>query len=309
MIASKSAPANDIDRLWRNRPRSRLVFWSLTLFLLFLAAAWMLGDFSLGDAFSERRLENLGRFLGDLRPHPLQNREWDGGVAVEWVASVLSDRGLEAALTTLAISVLAILLAALLSAGPSFLAARNMASPEPLLPSGRKPTRAARLGWTTITAVTRLTLILLRSLPEYILAFLLLAILGPTAWVPVLALAIHNAGILGKLNAETIENASPASLSALRALGAPRLQIGAIGLVPQILSRYLLYFFYRWETCVREATILGMLGVVSLGYWITDARTRGQLDIFVLLILLGALIVLLGDLVSALARRVVRRAS
>ena len=49
--------------------------------------------------------------------------------------------------------------------------------------------------------------------------------------------------------------------------------------------------------------------VVSLGYLIADARTRMQHDRFVFLILLGALIVIAGDFVSAFARRVVRRAT
>ena len=43
-------------------------------------------------------------------------------------------------------------------------------------------------------------------MPEYIWAFLLLFLLGPTAWPAVLALAIHNAGILGKLASEVVED-------------------------------------------------------------------------------------------------------
>ena len=66
---------------------------------------------------------------------------------------------------------------------------------------------------------------------------------------------------------------------------------------------------YRWETCVREATVLGMLGIVSLGYWIVDARARNHYDEMFLLVLVGAAIVLVGDLVSAAAREVVRRAA
>ena len=131
---------------------------------------------------------------------------------------------------------------------------------------------------------------------------------GVSAWTAILALAIHNTGILGRLSSETVENADPRSAAAFRAFGAGRLQIAAFALLPDLLNRLLLYFFYRWETCVREATVLGMLGVVSLGYWIADARTRMQHDTFVFLVLLGALIVLVGDLVSAIARRLVRDA-
>jgi phosphonate transport system permease protein len=151
-------------------------------------------------------------------------------------------------------------------------------------------------------------LIFLRSIPEYVWAFLAIALIGPSAWPAVLALALHNAGILGKLDAEVVENLERPSLEALRGLGARRGQLAVFGILPAVLGRWLLFFFYRWETCVREATVLGMLGIVSLGYFIQDARARNQYDTMFLLVLVGAAIVLLGDLVSALARRVVRRA-
>jgi len=50
--------------------------------------------------------------------------------------------------------------------------------------------------WRALSACTRAALILLRAIPEYVWAFLLLAMLGPSAWPAVLALAIHNSGIL-----------------------------------------------------------------------------------------------------------------
>ena len=79
--------------------------------------------------------------------------------------------------------------------------------------------------------------------------------------------------------------------------------------LPVALPRFLLFFFYRWETCVREATVLGMLGIVSLGFWIQDARARNFYDEMVFLILLGALLVIIGDVISTLVRAYVRRIS
>ncbi len=69
-----------------------------------------------------------------------------------------------------------------------------------------------------------------------------------------------------------------------------------------------LTFFYRWETCVREDTVLGMLGVLSLGSLIRDARASNFYDEMVFYVLLGACLVMMGDIASALARAVVRRA-
>jgi phosphonate transport system permease protein len=105
-----------------------------------------------------------------------------------------------------------------------------------------------------------------------------------------------------------IENLEPTAPAALRAIGTPRLRIALFGLFPLVLPRFLLYFFYRFETCVREATVLGMIGVVSLGYHIANARDVRAYDEMIVLILLGAVLVLGGDLVSAFTRRVVRRA-
>ena len=133
--------------------------------------------------------------------------------------------------------------------------------------------------------------------------------LGPSAWPAVLALAIHNSGILGKLGAETVENLDPRTLRVLRESGATRAEVAIAAILPLSLSRCLLYFFYRFETCVREATVLGMLGVASLGYWIQDSRTRQFYDQMLFFVVLGAAIVLAADLLSMLARWIVRRAS
>ena len=52
-----------------------------------------------------------------------------------------------------------------------------------------------------------------------------------------------------------------------------------------------------------------MLGVVSLGYYIQQARGKMYYDEMLLLILLGAAIVIASDLLSAVARRYLRRAT
>ena len=123
-----------------------------------------------------------------------------------------------------------------------------------------------------------------------------------------LALAIHNAGIVARLGSDVAENLPPRPGQALRQLGATRAQTALSFLFPQAFGRFLLFWFYRYETCVREATVLGMLGVVSLGYWIRDANARDRYDEMLVLIALGALLVLGVDFLSWLVRGWVRRA-
>lgn len=54
------------------------------------------------------------------------------------------------------------------------------------------------------------------------------------------------------------------------------------------LGKWLLYFFYRWESCIREATVLGMLGISSLGFWVRETRARDWHDEMLLFVLLGS---------------------
>jgi phosphonate transport system permease protein len=304
-----SAARDQIRALWRQRPRQRFVALSIAAFAALLAAGWIFGGFDPRELFEPRRAENFARFCTEIRPQPLRARDWDWGIALDWARAQLAARGNDAVRSTLAVSILAIALAGLGGLLAMLPAARTFARPSPFLPAAAPPPLARRALWRAVVTGTRLVLVFVRSLPEFVWAFLLVALLGPSAWPAVLAIAVHNVGILGRLGAEAIENLDNASPAALRGLGARRLQVAAFALWPAALPRLLLYFFYRWETCVREATVLGLLGVVSLGYWIADARTRGQYDVFVFLILLGAGIVLVGDLVSAIARGLVRRAA
>jgi len=300
-----------LEELHRRRPRSRLLQVSLGLLLALVSYSWLSGDLDVRGLFEERRLDNLRRFLTqEIVPASLRGRGFDPEALFDWAVRIMNEHGTAAALATLAIATLAITLAGLLSFVLAPLAASSVASARPFLGSGPDAGagRAASSGWRILRTGTRAAMILMRSVPEYILAFLLLAILGPTqAWPAVLALALHNGGILGRLGAETIENLDPGPLRTLSAIGARRRGVLFAGVFPLALGRYLLYFFYRFETCVREATVLGMLGVVSLGYWIQEARARLYYDEMLLLVAVGAGIVLLADLASALARRFLRR--
>jgi phosphonate transport system permease protein len=298
-----------IRQLSRERSRSQFISWSVAAFAALVVYAWVAGGFSLDDLFAERRLMNLQRFLRELKPYPLQYREWNWSVVWEWTAVLMASKGWQGAVTTLAMSIAAIVLAALGATVLALPATRTFATAEPYQPHPRPASITRRAAWNACVWVTRLILIFLRAIPEYVWAFLLVAVVGPNAWAGVLALALHNTGILGKLNAEVIENLEPETLAGLRALGATRRQIAVAGILPAIVPRFLLFFFYRWETCVREATVLGMLGIVSLGFFIQDARARQHYDVMFALILVGSIIVLIGDLVSAAAREAVRRSS
>ena len=225
---------------------------ALALFLLGVGS-WIAGDFGTGAMFSERRLTNLRSFLGELRPFPLQSTSFDSGVLFSWVWELMQSKGLEATITTLAISIAAIFLAGCGGSILSVFGARTLLTPSPFLPALRAIPWPAQLLWRGVVTGCRLFMIFARAIPEYIWAFLFLAVLGPIAWPLVLALAVHNIGILGRLGAEVVENTESPPLTSLRALGATRSQMVSPRFSLRV-SRFLLFFLYRWETCVREAT-------------------------------------------------------
>ena len=307
MVYLMSLGWEKVVELKRTRPKNWPVRTSAIALFVLGIGSWTVGDFGVSTMFSERRVANLANFLGELRPYPLQSAPFDVRILFDWVWDMMRSRGLEAAVTTVAISVVAIFIAGCGGAILSVLGARTLVTASPYLPYlDRTPWFANGL-WGGIVAGSRLLMMFARSIPEYIWAFLFLAMIGPIAWPLVLALALHNTGILGRLGAEVVENTESPPLASFRALGATRTQMIFSALFPLAFSRFLLFFLYRWETCVREATVLGMLGISSLGFWIQDARSRNFYDEMFFLILLGAFLVVVGDLLSALAREWVRR--
>jgi phosphonate transport system permease protein len=293
-----------LDDLRRDKPRDVGVRATIAFLVALVVYAWTCGDLAFSDFDLERRMANLERFVHvELAPFPLREGDHGLGAHLAWARDLALRHGLEGAWRTLCLATAAIVLAAVLAWVLSWFAASTMASARPFQDAFG---RGGQLWWLLRTPA-RFGFVFLRAIPEYVWAFLLLATLGPGAWPVVLALAIHNAGILGRLTAETLENLPPRPLQAARGLGASRIQLALLVATPASFSRFLLYVFYRFETCVREATVLGMLGVVSLGYWIEDARTKQYYDEMAFYLLFGGALVLVVDLLSALARRIVRR--
>lgn len=309
MSEAVAAHSPRVRALYARRPRSPIVRGTVIALAVLVVYAWASGDVDVAQFLSSQRLDNARRFVTvELVPYPLRDTGATIADVAPWLRALLDGRGIPGASATLAIAVLAICLAGLIGGVLAPFAARTLARSDPFDGASKDRGRAADVGWRIVGSCARAALIFLRAIPEYVWAFLLLALLGASAWPAILALAIHNGGILGKLGAETIENLDRAPLRALATLGAGRRQVWLAGALPLSFARFLLYFLYRFETCVREATVLGMLGVVSLGYWIQDARTKQFYDEMVVLVALGGAIVLASDFTSALLRRFVRRA-
>jgi len=105
----------------------------------------------------------------------------------------------------------------------------------------------------------------LRSIPELVWAALLLISAGLGPFAGTVALALHTTGVLGRLFAESIENAPAGPAFALRAQGAGTLQVFFYATLPQVLPQVMSYTLYRWENNIRAAAVLGVVGAGGLG--------------------------------------------
>ena len=300
----------------KNRPKNLyLKIWS-TSALAIILFAWfhssifpsleLLHNDSLNSRLtSEQRLKNFHFFIDKkLTPKPVRE-SGDWADALPWAKNMLFENGIEAALHTFYIATSAMIIAWLSAIFILPWSSRALQSSMPFsIYSGiSKYTAILRY---FISSFLRLLFIITRALPEYLLAFLLLRIFGPTAWPLILGLAIHNFGILGRLGGEIIDYRDFNHTRQQLSIGGSRFKVFLFSVLPSHFNRFVLYFFYRWETCIRDATILGMLGISSLGFLISEASARDNRDEMFFYILLGACLVMIGDIISDIVRSKLR---
>lgn len=293
-----------IDQLRKQRSKSVYLRISGILVLLGIAWAWTTNSPLLGRLSAERRWANFKNFAEGLVPSPVR-RSGDWSDAFPWAWEILTDEAFEALLTTFGIATAAIILSGFFVLPILPLASRELSRLHSFnIWSGRsgKLTRVVR---KVIGPMTRFGFVLARAVPEYILAFLLISLLGLQVWPLVLALAIHNFGILGRLWGEVVENAEPSSAQQALVSGQRRNGAYVTRILPESFNRFLIYFFYRWETCVKDATVLGMLGLLTLGKLI--ALSKGFFwDKMFFYVLLASSVIVIGDLFSTFLRRRLR---
>ena len=111
----------------------------------------------------------------------------------------------------------------------------------------------------------RLVLNVLRSVPELVWAALMVIAAGLGPFAGTLALALHTTGVLGRLDAETLENEPPEPAAALREGGAGRLAVFAYATLPLVAPQWIAYALYRLEMNIRMAAVLGFVGAGGLG--------------------------------------------
>jgi phosphonate transport system permease protein len=112
---------------------------------------------------------------------------------------------------------------------------------------------------------SRLALNFLRSVPELVWAALMVIAAGLGPFAGTLALALHTTGVLGRLYAESLENAPRAPEEALRDAGSGRVAAFAYATLPLVVTQAIAYALYRLEMNIRMAAVLGFVGAGGLG--------------------------------------------
>ena len=121
------------------------------------------------------------------------------------------------------------------------------------------------LGNGPVLWLTRRLLEVMRSIPQVVLAFILVWPFGIGPLAGIMAIGIHSTGALGKLFSEVNENADMRPVEGMRATGGNWLEAMRYGVVPQVLPGFLSYALLRFEINVRSSTIIGFVGAGGIG--------------------------------------------
>jgi phosphonate transport system permease protein len=227
---------------------------------------------------------NLARFFGSsIIPAPLRNGDltsvstWTSFGS--WTGNIVSQQIIPGTIETLILSQIA-----LVAAGFLALALYPLVSQRFLGRTGHY------LG--------RLLLVAARSTPEYMLAYLLLQLMGPSMLPAIIAMSLHNGAIVGYLLGRQTDQ------MAFRHDAPKAADLYFYETTPRLYGQFLAFMLYRWEIILRESAIFGILGVRTLGYYVDAAISELRLDTAVFLI---AGVAALSILVDALSRGLRRR--
>lgn len=208
--------------------------------LVLIPLAWRWVDLDLSTLWSSRSRDLAADLARDLVPPRLGLGGWRELI--------------EASLDTVAMSILALVVAVLFGLVFGAVAASPVG---PTAGNGR---------FRRIAAPTaRLVLLLFRAVPAPIWAFLMVLVLFPGLWPGAVALGIYTLGVLGRLFAEAFEDRDINPSVATDLVGATAVQTFFYGTLPTTSNRLIALASYRWEVISRETVVVGVVGAGGLG--------------------------------------------
>jgi phosphonate transport system permease protein len=139
-----------------------------------------------------------------------------------------------------------------------------------------------------VYGLTRFVLNANRAIPDIIFALIFVAAVGLGPFGGVLALSVASLGSIAKVYAESIEAIDPQQVLAVKATGANRAQTIVYAIAPQAMPMIASYSLLQFETNIRSATILGVVGAGGVGF-----QLQKYMSLFQYQELMGALIILI----------------
>jgi phosphonate transport system permease protein len=142
-----------------------------------------------------------------------------------------------------------------------------------------------------------------RAINEMVFALLFVVAVGLGPFAGVLALFVHTTGILAKLFSEAVEAIDPHPVEGIRATGATPLAEIVFGVLPQVMPLWISYTLYRFESNVRSAAVVGIVGAGGIGALLWDVIRGFQYAQTMAIMIMIIVTVSVLDLISARIRR------
>jgi phosphonate transport system permease protein len=142
-----------------------------------------------------------------------------------------------------------------------------------------------------------------RAINEMVFALLFIVAVGLGPFAGVLALFVHTTGTLAKLFSEAVEAIDPRPVEGIRANGAHPLVEILYGVIPQVMPLWLSFTLYRFESNVRSASVVGMVGAGGIGVVLFEVIRGFQYAQTCAVLIILVVSVSLIDLLSARLRR------
>lgn len=272
-------PASDRQRLrppWTRERISMALFGAGTAVLLVLA--FVIPDISFIEMI--QGLPEIPRTMARLIP---TNFEWwqtedpnDAWWASDWITPLFE---------TVAMGLGATGMALFFAIPTALLAARNVA-----------PAR-----W--IYQASRLFILLVRALPDLIVAVIFVAALGLGPKPGVLALAIGLYGFATKLFADAIEEISEQPRDGVRATGASGVQELTTSVIPQAMPSIVSNSLYLFDVSLRASAVLGIVGAGGIGFALFQGMRLLRFDLVGGLLIIVFIFVYLIEMLSGWIRK------
>ncbi|WP_409457369.1 phosphonate ABC transporter, permease protein PhnE [Rhizobium sp.] len=139
----------------------------------------------------------------------------------------------------------------------------------------------------------------LRSVDMLIWALFFTRSFGPGPIPGIAAIFFTDAGALGKVYAEAVENVDDKQREGVKSVGASPVIVNRFGVVPQVLPVFISQSLYFWESNTRSATVIGAVGAGGIGLKLLEAMgTNADWDKVAYMVLLILFVVFLFDNVS-----------